>query len=324
MVKPEKKVSARRSKICCVGEPMIELSGLNEKMGLPFTNVAGDTLNTAVYLKRILGNYADIFYLTVLGKDPLSMRIQDFINEESINTGFIRFDAEKNCGIYLIQNDQDGERTFHYWRENSAARTLFQSEDDFECLESADIIYLSGITLAILSQKPRDKLIKWLGGKGQKKTILFDINFRKTLWRNLDDARKSIKMVMKAARLCFPSTEDLSAIFGTFEGLEFLKEYCKNPNEFCVVKKGGNLAPEIISITGESIHFTNFKKLDKVLDSTGAGDSFNAGFIGAYLMGKSLSNSLYFGSNLALKVLKNRGAICPTAETKEIALIPDN
>ena len=83
------------------------------------------------------------------------------------------------------------------------------------------------------------------------------------------------------------------------------------------------MAPEIISITGESIHFTNFKKLDKVLDSTGAGDSFNAGFIGAYLMGKSLSNSLYFGSNLALTVLKNRGAICPTAETKEIALTPD-
>ena len=320
MVKIEKKVGFRQYKICCVGEPMIELSGLNEKMGLPFVNVAGDTLNTAVYLKRILGKYGDISYLTVLGKDPLSIRIQDFIKGENINVGFVRVATGKNCGIYLIQNDQNGERTFHYWRENSAARTLFQSEIDFECLESADIIYLSGITLAILSQKSRDKLITWLGGRGQQKTILFDINFRKNLWHNLDDARRLIKMAMKSATLCFPSTEDLSAVFGLFEGLEFLKEYCKNSNEFCVVKKGGDLAPEIISNKGESIHHTRFKTLDKVLDTTGAGDSFNAGFIGAYLMGEGLSNALCFGSDLAIKTLKNKGAICPPEETREFNL----
>ena len=95
---------------------MIELSDLSGDVGVPLFSVAGDTLNTAVYLKRILGKYADIFYLTVLGKDPLSVRIQDFIVSEDISTDFIRHHPDKNCGIYMIENDSDGERTFHYWR----------------------------------------------------------------------------------------------------------------------------------------------------------------------------------------------------------------
>ena len=306
-----------RFKICCVGEPMIELSGLNRDEGEAICSVAGDTLNTAVYLKRILGKNAEILYLTVLGKDPLSVNIHDFIKTEYINTDFIRFSAEKKCGIYVIQNDHSGERTFHYWRENSAARTLFQSGNDFECLAAADIIYISGITLAILCKQQRKKLMTWLGQEGQKKIILFDINFRKDLWLNLKEARETLKIAMKVATLCFPSKEDLNAIFGMRVSLEFLKEYCKNSQEFFVIKNGGTKAPEIILNNGKSIKLESFNKLDKVLDSTGAGDSFNAGFIGAYLMGKSLSNSLRFGNDVALKTLKYSGAICSAEETKE-------
>jgi len=317
MEKPKRNFDSSLFKICCVGEPMIELSDLSGDVGVPFFNVAGDTLNTAVYLKRILGKYADIFYLTVLGKDPLSVRIQDFIVSEDISTDFIRHHPDKNCGIYVIENDSDGERTFHYWRENSAARTLFESDNDFKSLGEADIIYLSGITIAILGKRQRDRLMKWLGTEGQKKTILFDSNFRKNLWSNLDEARHTLKAAMKEATLCFPSKEDLNSIFASMENLEFLQEYCKTPNEFFVVKKGGNQSPQIISGKENSLRLEGFKKIDKVSDSTGAGDSFNAGFIGAYLMGEKLSKSLQYGHELASKILKHKGAICSAEEIVE-------
>ena len=162
--------------------------------------------------------------------------------------------------------------------------------------------------------------MKWLGENSQKKTIFFDINFRKNLWLNLDEARETLKIAMKTASVCLPSIEDLNDIFGMGLSLEFLTRYCKNPEEFFVIKNGGNQAPEIMLSDGKLIKLERFNKLNKVLDATGAGDSFNAGFIGGYLMGKSLSNSLQLGSNLALKTLKKIGAICSIEETEEFNL----
>ena len=298
---------------------MIEFSGLSGGEG-PFLSVAGDTLNTAVYLKRILGKCADIHYLTVLGNDPLSIRIQDFIEDESINTDYIRQSKENKCGIYVIENDKIGERTFHYWRANSAARNLFQSEKDFNCLESAKIIYLSGITLAILSKQARASLIEWLRVKRQEKNIFFDINFRQTLWPDLDEAREILKKVMRLATLCFPSEEDLRYLFGSISNSELTKGYCQNPNELIIIKKGGGKPPEIVWGEYKSLKLKDFIKLDEVLDATGAGDSFNAGFIGAHLMGQTLSNSLMFANDLASRTLNHLGAICPAEQTKEFDL----
>ncbi len=320
MTRTQKNSEISKFKICSVGEPMIELAYEHGDEGLFFFGVAGDTLNTAVYLKRILAACADVCYLTILGGDPLSKKIQDFIESEGIDSRFIRTNSGKNCGIYLIQNDDHGERTFHYWREKSAARTLFYLETDFQCLEVSDIIYFSGISLAILNQEKRIRLLHWLESKAQTKTILFDVNFRKSLWPDLKDARETLKRAMKISTICFPSREDLLILFGSTENLCFLKKYCKNVGEFFVVKNGGMESPEIILPEGPSVRLPSFKKCRKVKDATGAGDSFNAGFISAYLMGKSLSNSLSHGNDLAQITLKTKGAICSERDIEKFKL----
>ena len=93
--------------------------------------VAGDTLNTAVYLKRLLCESADVDYLTVLGYDQFSDQVTKYIESEEIGSGDIRRTALRAVGLYAINIDDNGERTFSYWRDSSAARLLFQLDEDF-------------------------------------------------------------------------------------------------------------------------------------------------------------------------------------------------
>ena len=142
-------------RIACIGEAMIELSMEGDQAHLA---VAGDTLNTAIYLKRSLPDIT-VDYVTCLGQDMFSKRIVDFIAANDLGHSNIRRIADKSPGLYAINTAPDGERSFTYWRSDSAARQMF-SDADFDFLEQFDGLYLSGITLAILPQTLR--LAPWV------------------------------------------------------------------------------------------------------------------------------------------------------------------
>jgi len=136
--------------ILCIGEAMLELSLTDtENARVKF---AGDTLNTAIYLQRHTGKHNNVSYCTVVGRDPLSNRLVDFIKSESIDVSTIQQVDDRTIGLYAISTDDSGERSFTYWRNQSAARTLFQrnGKTEFSFLSDFDVIYLSAITLAIL------------------------------------------------------------------------------------------------------------------------------------------------------------------------------
>jgi 2-dehydro-3-deoxygluconokinase len=145
------------TKIACIGEAMIELSidGVGAQVG-----VAGDTLNTAVYLHRTAPELT-VDYLTCLGDDPFSARILDFIADQGLGTSAIQQIPGKNPGLYAINTTPEGERSFTYWRSDSAARHLF-GDGDFDILTEYDAVYLSGISVAILPHPVRIALLDWL------------------------------------------------------------------------------------------------------------------------------------------------------------------
>lgn len=287
-------------RVACVGEAMIELS---IQGGDAVVGVAGDTMNTAVYLKRTAPQLA-VDYVTCVGDDPFSTKISSFIGDQNLGTDAIRKIPGKSPGLYAITTADSGERSFTYWRNASAARDLFQKNGahDFAFLAEYDWVYLSGISVAILPHAVRMDLLAWLEKSSVK--IAFDSNYRPRLWENAATARHVIRAFWERSDLLLPSMDDeqdlscetdveVTARFGALGKPGALKR--------------GALGPFSLGQVVEQ----SYPAARHVVDTTAAGDSFNGGYLGAILSGATQAEALMSGHRLAARVVQHRGAIIP-------------
>lgn len=297
-------------KVACIGEAMLELSAINAP-GLATLGIAGDVFNTAIYLRRALPKTCDVSFVTALGTDPMSDQFIDFVAQENILTNRIKRDPNRLPGIYAINTDSMGERSFDYWRDASAARTMFQTAagTDFKPLEGMDVIYLSAITLAILGAEVRNDLLDWLQDFRKKGGIFaFDSNYRPRLWASKDEARTVTNRAWSLTDIALPSIDDEHDLFDettTAATLDRFKAYG------CAVGalKCGALGP--LPINASATVNQSYTILDRVVDSTAAGDSFNAGFLASHLTGGDIAEALQKGHTLSTEVVMHSGAITP-------------
>ncbi|MCR9088842.1 MAG: sugar kinase [Rhodobacteraceae bacterium] len=294
--------------IACIGEVMIELvpeEGDSLRMG-----VAGDSFNTAVYLKRVLGESRQTSFVTALGNDPFSDRIVTEMEGHELDTGSLSRRDDKMPGLYAISTDPAGERSFSYWRSDSAARTLFAEPyaEELDRLQNFDLVLLTGITMAILPQDTRNRLIDALdrfraaGGR-----VAYDSNHRPKLWESRKTAQDINRAMWQRADIALPSLDDEQAIYG-------------DPSEDAVVArlsdlgcqdgalKRGAQGPRALD---PDVAVQSFAPAPRVVDTTAAGDSFNAGFLGARLTGADIATALQQGHTLASRVIGAKGAILP-------------
>lgn len=286
-------------KIGCVGEAMIELNVDRRPEQIGF---AGDTFNTAVYLARAWPA-AEVSFVTVLGCDGMSDRMVDAIAAEGVLVDRIARHATRLPGIYAISTDARGERSFSYWRDQSAARTLF--ENGFDLLEGLDVIYLSAITLAILPAEVRAALIEYLGKSPAK--VVFDSNYRPRLWESAEVARLTIAQAWRVTDIALPSLDDEMALFEDADEAACLARLRGYGLREGALKRGAD-GPVPIDPAAPP---RQFARAEKVVDTTAAGDSFNGGFLGACLAGAPLSEALARGHAQAMKVIARPGAIIP-------------
>lgn len=285
------------TRVACIGEAMIELSlnGEDAQVG-----VAGDTLNTAIYLHRA-APALQVDYLTCLGDDPFSARVKSFIAAQGIGTAPIRTIPGASPGLYAITTAPDGERSFTYWRETAAARQLF-SDHDFRSLDAYDAIYVSGISMAILPQNVRLAFIAFLDKSPLK--VIYDSNYRPRLWENTTTARSITAAMWARADIALPSIDDEGALFDETDA-EVTARFAAHPGQGAL--KRGSEGP--VSI-GEPV-IQRYLSAPRVIDTTAAGDSFNGGYLAAVFTGASQAEALMAGHTLAAKVVQHRGAIIP-------------
>ncbi|WP_147111673.1 sugar kinase [Tateyamaria sp. syn59] len=290
-------------KIAAIGEAMIELSMRGDSADV---RVAGDTLNTAIYLKRTAPTL-QVDYVTRVGTDTFSDRIVAAIEAEDIGTQAIERDPTRTPGLYAISTDVAGERSFAYWRDASAARMVFatQSGPDFSVLESYDVIYTSAITLAILPASTRTALIRWLrlfrqsGGR-----VAFDSNYRPRLWGDPEAARAAIQAMWVLSDIALPSIDDEMELTG--ESAQAVAARFVALHRTGALKRGAQ-GPLCLETGTTDV----YKPAQKVVDTTAAGDSFNGAYLGALLMGAPQDQALRAGHALASEVIGHRGAILP-------------
>jgi len=301
-----------QKKIAIIGECMIELSEKGENIKRGF---GGDTLNTAVYLARQSDKQLRVDYVTALGTDSFSDQMIAAWQQENVETTLVQRLDSKMPGLYFIETDDHGERTFWYWRNDAAARFWLDSaQADAICQQLAhyDYLYLSGISLAILPATSREKLMTLLsacrqnGGK-----VIFDNNYRPRLWADKASAQQAYAEMLRHTDMAFLTLDDEDLLWGEQPLDAVIARTRAAGVQEIAIKRGADSC--LVAVGDEPLREVAAIKLakEKVIDTTAAGDSFSAGYLAVRLAGGSAEDAAARGHLTASTVIQYRGAIIP-------------
>lgn len=298
-----------------IGEAMVEMAPVGD--GLYRRGFAGDTFNTAWHMAQWLGARAEVGMITRLGEDRLSdVFVQAMVDDGMAVSGVSR-DPVRRMGLYMIELD-GVERSFHYWRDTSAARHLADDPDILaHALHGVGLVHLSGITLAILSPASRDRLLSALADfRAAGGAVSFDPNIRPRLWPSMDDMRRTLTRMLGLTDIALPSLDDERAHFGDADAGATIRRMQDCGVDEVVVKDGPG--PLILSLGTEVTAYPT-PPVSRIVDTTGAGDAFNAGYLAARVVGRDVAFCVAAGQRMAAAVLRRHGAL---AAKDEITALP--
>ena len=291
-----------RRKICLIGEGMVELR--QEADGTCRIGYGGDTLNTAIHMAR---HGCDVVYATALGEDPFSNQLLLAWSAEGLDCSTILTDPVRGAGLYAITLDAAGERSFTYWRSDSAARQLFAlpgSKALTQTVRDAGTLAFSLISLAILPEEGREALVSLARSiREDGGLVAFDGNYRPRLWEDAATAAHWRDRAIAASSIGLPTLDDEVAMTGEATPDDVARHWEKLGCAETVVKlgargcrlPGGDMVPPSA-------------RLDPV-DTSGAGDAFNGGYLAARLEGDSPAEAARRGNDVAGWGIMRAGAI---------------
>lgn len=287
------------------GEAMLEYHGHGGADGLRY---GGDTLNTAIHMARM---GMDVAFVTAVGTDPISDALVAAWADEGLDTRYILRHPSRSPGIYAIHVDAHGERSFLYWRDKSAAREMFALPEMAAVMvaaEKASLLYFSLISLAILPEEGRAALlalaksVRKYGGR-----VAYDSNFRRNLWQSLDEARRVSNMAMAVIDIGLPTNVDEAhlcevSMVESHVAIRWHEAGCVE-----VIVKAGEDGCIYSDASTAARHF--YANKVTVIDSSGAGDAFNAGYLASRHDDNDVETAIQCGQQLAAWVIQRSGAI---------------
>lgn len=300
------------SRVVAVGEVMVELArGDDGRFALAY---GGDTFNTAVYLARA---GIDVAYATALGDDAYSDRILDLAAAEGIDRDLVVRVPGRMPGLYLIETDAGGERRFAYWRDTAPARELFELSEwaaVAESLLTARLVYFSGITLSLYSNAGLGRFLAVLEVAREKGVLVaFDTNYRSRGWRGeAARARTVYTEALKRVDIALPSFEDEAALWGDASPDATIDRLQAFGIAEIAVKNGTEAA---LVARAKEREWVPVPDVAEAVDTTAAGDSFNAGYLAARLAGQAPEAAAFAAHQLAGEVVQHRGAIIPRRQS---------
>ena len=303
-------MSETASRVVCVGEVMVELARGGD--GRFAHGCGGDTFHTAIYLARA---GIDVAFATALGDDPYSDGVLALAAAEGVATDLALRVPGRLPGLCLIDADPAGKRQVHHWGEQSPACELFELPDWARVVEgllSARLVYFSGITLSLYSNNGLGRFLAVVEmARKQGVKVAFDGNFRPRGWRgDLSRTRTVFMEALKRVDIALPTYDDEAVLWGDPSPEATVERLQAFGIGEIVVKNGPNSA--LVS-TGGRQEYVPPPEVVVPVDTTAAGDSFNAGYMAARLSGEGAAAAATAAHRLAGEKIRHRGAIMPRA-----------
>ena len=305
---------AANTAVYAIGECMIELQRSPGQQGSMDYRFGGDTLNSAVYMARLLDpDKHRVGYVTGLGVDGMSDEMLASWGREGIDTACVQRLPDRLPGIYMIELDAAGERRFHYWRKDSAARHWLGAPGAGKVLErlaAARMVYLSGISLAILAPGDRERLLATLARcRANGGSVVFDNNYRPRQGDSASEARAAYARALAQSDIALLTLDDEADLYGEAPDAQAAIERCRAFGVGEVVVKRG-AASCLVWHAGRLVEVAP-EPVSDVVDTTAAGDSFGAAYVAARLSGQEPEEAARAGHRLAGAVIRVRGAVIP-------------
>lgn len=287
---------------------------LNEERTLvdyptPDMQGGGTSANTAVALAR-LGNHTS--FIGSIGDDQYGRYIQKDFQKEGVDISDMIIEPELNTiGVFAFI-DENGERYLWGWpREEQAFKVIDRNKIPFDKIRSADWVHSSGMAI-VHDTSARSTIIEvFKEAYNAGVPTSFDLNLRVDNGVLEPEYEKAIREMIRYTTYLLGSGTDEFAYLGEST------DWVKNAKSFVthdrtVIVRNGSEGSIGYSVNEQ-------EKADafhvKVEDTVGAGDVYNAGFITASLMGKSLKECLVMGNAVSGYTVERKGArSSPTTE----------
>lgn len=302
-------------KVLCIGELMVEMA--NTAGDTYIKSYAGDTFNVAYYMRSYAPKEWNIGYGTQLGIREDDKGAVRFIEKFGINTNAITYSADQTIGLFALSNHVNGEKQYGYWRGQSAAKSYFDTVHDFS---DYDVVYLSGITGAITNnrenlvrsiQQTREKMAQ----QGKQGIIAYDFNHRLQLW-SAEQAKTFAYALMPHCDVLKISDEELPWIFG--ENATVADLFTHAPHAEIIFTKGSGGSERWVN--GRLDQICPAVKVNSVVDTSAAGDSFIALYLTTRLQGGTSHEALQNASLVASAVLGIKGSIAPLSALPKLTI----
>ncbi len=289
-----------------LGEPMVEFAALERG---PLEEVAtfrrgwgGDTNNVAVAAAR-LGVSAGC--ITRVGGDEFGRSLLALWDREGVDRSRVVVDPEGYTGIYFISFDRAGRHAFTYYRKGSAASRLCPEDVDPEYVGNARVLHTSGITQAISStaRSATEAAVSLARARGV--TVSYDLNLRPRLLP-LPELRTVVLATLPQADIVFLSLEDAAYLDDTCTP-EVLVDRLLERGPRVVALKQGERGCLVADVTGARVHIPAYPV--QPVDTTGAGDAFDAAFLARWTRGASLEEAARFASAVGALAVCGLGAV---------------
>jgi 2-dehydro-3-deoxygluconokinase len=295
-------MTEQTARAVCVGEALIALTrGADGKFAL---SCGGDTFNTAVYLARA---GIDVAFATAVGDDPYSDSIVALAAAEGVATNLVLRVPGRLPALCMVDN---GIRT---WREGAPARELFELADWVHVagsLTATKLVYFTGITLSLYSNTGLGRFLAALEvARQQGVKVAFDGNFRPRGWNgDLPRTRTVFVETLKRVDIALPTFDDEVVLWGDPSPEATVARLQAFGIGEIVVKNGPNSALVAAAANQE---FVPVPEVVVPVDTTAAGDGFNAGYLAARLDGRDPAEAAGAAHRLAGDVIRHPGALLP-------------
>lgn len=265
-------------------------------------SLAGAEVNVGIGLARL--NH-DVEYVTKLGKDPIGEYIAEAIEKENIGVSYTTYASVNQTGFMMKNKVQDGDPKTAYYRSNSAFTTL--SVEDVKGIDFSNVklFHITGIPPAV-SKTVRQAVMYLIKKAKEADTFIsFDPNIRPALWSSKEEMVSVLNEIASYADVVLPGVAEGEILVGSGNHQDIADFYLNKGPDVVIIKNGAEGA--YVSEKGKELINVSGFKVEKVVDTVGAGDGFAVGVIHGYLSGLSWKESAVFANAIGSMQVQHEG-----------------